>query len=94
MTEWFTETINTVFGPLLKKVFHPTNVVFTKIPDDVAPMVAKGCAVGLFIATMIWVISLRREYVNLDAPRKTFWCDLRLWTVFSMLPHVIVYLWF
>ena len=44
---------------------------------------------------MIWVgVVLKNEYVNLDQPGKHIWTDLRLWTVISMLPHVVVYLYF
>ena len=54
---------------------------------------ARVAAVGLFVAAMVWVFTLRKEYVNLDAPSKHWTHDLRLWTVVCMLPHVLVYLW-
>ena len=94
MVEWFSEFVNKVFAPLLQKIFYPTNKVFSLIPEGAAPYVMKAFAVGLFVATMVWVLSLRREYVNLDAPGKSVIYDLRVWTVLSMLPHIIVYLWF
>ena len=75
---------------MLRAIFHPINDLFVPIPGPVW----KVCAVGLFAAAMLWVLLLRKEYVNLDAPRKSLWCDLRLWTVLSMLPHVVIYLWF
>ena len=83
---WVTE----VFGPFLKLVFHPIDAALAGV---YMPW-AKIAALALFIGTMIWVYSLRKEYVNLDAPGKQWWRDLRIWTIVSMLPHVIVYLYF
>ena len=59
------------------------------------PGFARFVALAFFIGTMIWVYTgLKKEYVNLEAPNKHFWCDLRLWTVVSMLPHLVVYFFF
>lgn len=58
-----------------------------------AGLLARLIVVSYFIGTMIWVYAgLRKEYANLEAPSKHFWCDLRLWVVVSMLPHIVVYL--
>jgi hypothetical protein len=58
-----------------------------------AGLMARLIVVSFFIGTMIWVYAgLRKEYVNLEAPGKKPWHDLRLWVVFSMLPHIVVYL--
>ncbi len=58
-----------------------------------AGLLARVVTLSFFIGTMVWVfVGLRKEYVNLEAPSKRFYHDLRLWTVLSMLPHVIVYL--
>ena len=81
--------INTVFGPLLRPVFLPIDDLLTPIPQPFW----KASAVGLFLAAMVWIFCLRKEYVNVDAPGKEWWYDLRLWTVLSMLPHVLIYLW-
>lgn len=87
MNEWITNT----FGPLLHAVFDPINSAF----DGVYMPWARIAALALFIGTMIWVYTLKKEYVNLDAPKDFKWYhDLRLWTVVSMMPHVIVYLYF
>ena len=59
-----------------------------------APLLLSALAVGLFVGAMIWVFSLNRAYVDLDRPNKKPWTDLRFWTIVSMMPHVIVYLWF
>ena len=84
MKDW----VNDIFGPSLKIVFHPIN-------DAIAGIYmpwARVCAVGLFVVAMLWVLTLRKEYVNLDAPRKAWYTDLRLWTIVAMLPHVLIYL--
>lgn len=88
MDERFHTTINDTFGPVLRPVFHQIDVLL----GDVYMPWARICAVGLFLIAMIWVYTLRPEYVNLDAPRKAWYTDLRIWTVVSMLPHVFVYL--
>ena len=85
-SRWVTDT----FGPLLKPVFHPIDAALA----NVYMQWAKIAALALFIGTMIWVYTLRKEYVNLDVPGKEWWRDLRIWTIISMLPHVIVYLYF
>ena len=84
------ETFSNIFGPLLSPFFHP---IHNALADVYMPW-ARICAIGLFVAAMIWVYLLRKEYVNLDAPGKEWYYDLRLWTVASMLPHIVVYLYF
>jgi len=83
--------IDETFGPPLKAFFHP-------IDRALAPVYmpwARVVALGFFIGTMVWVfVGLRRGYVNLEAPSKRFYHDLRFWTIASMLPHVIVYFYF
>jgi len=79
-----------VFGPPLRAFFHPINDLFTPIPAAWW----KVCAVALFLCAIIWVFTLRKEYVNLDAPRKGPWHDLRIWTVVALSPHIAIYLWF
>ncbi len=76
---------------LLHLVFDPINNVLTGVYMPWARIVA----VGFFIGTMVWVfVGLKRAYVNVEAPSKKIWHDLRFWTVVSMLPHVIVYIYF
>lgn len=84
------ESINNIFGPLLRPIFNP---IHDAISDVYMPW-ARVFALGLFVGAMLWVYLLRKEYVNLDAPGKQWYYDLRLWTVGSMLPHIIVYLYF
>lgn len=82
--------INTVFGPALKAIFDPINSAMAQVYMPWALIVA----LGFFFGPMIWVFSLKREYVNVDAPSNKVWYDLRFWTVLSMVPHVIVYFYF
>lgn len=83
--------INTIFGPPLRAFFHPIDKLLAMhyMPG------ARLIALAFFIGTMIWVfVGLKREYVNLEAPSKHFYHDLRLWVIVSMLPHLVVYFYF
>ena len=60
MKEWITNN----FGPSLHVVFDPINSAF----DGVYMPWARIAALSLFIGTMLWVYTLKKEYVNLDAP--------------------------
>jgi hypothetical protein len=86
----FSDTITRIFYPVLNPIFAPINQALGAV---YMPW-SMYCAVGLFVAAMIWVFTLRKEYVNLDAPGKGISYDLRFWTILSMLPHVIVYFYF
>jgi len=81
--------IDHTFGGILRPAFAPINDALAHV---YMPW-ARIFALGLFIGTMVWVFFLKKEYVNLDGP-KAWWADLRLWTVLSMVPHLIVYLYF
>jgi hypothetical protein len=71
---------------------------FAPINEFLSPVYmpwARIAAVGFFILTMIWVgVILSRQFVHLDRPNNKWYTDLRLWTVASMLPHIVVYLYF
>lgn len=82
--------IDTVCGPPLRAVFDPINNALAQVYMPWALIVA----LAFFIGLMVGVFLLRREYVNVDTPRDDTWHDLRLWTVVSMIPHVIVYFYF
>jgi hypothetical protein len=76
---------------MLSKFFGPIDAVLAMAYMPYARIVA----LAFFIGTMIWVyVGLKKEYVNIERPNKHFWTDLRLWTVISMLPHLVVYFWF
>ncbi len=91
MLEALHNSVDAIFGPPLRWFFGYVNTFL----DSFYMPTARIVAVGFFILTMIWVyFGLKKTYVNLEAPSKRFWCDLRLWTVISMLPHIIVYFYF
>ena len=91
MNEGLSGIITPIFQPIFQPVFSPMNAFLTSCYMPWARIVT----VCFFIATMLWVgVVLKKEYVNLDAPSPRFWADLRLWTVVSMLPHIVVYLYF
>ncbi len=75
---------------IFKPVFAPFDAWLAPIP----PIFWTLSALGLFLAAMIWVFTLRKEYIFLDASKVDIWHDLRIWTVISMLPHIFVYFWF
>ncbi len=80
-----------LFYPLLAPIFHPINDFLNWLPNSLAGI----CGVGLFLSTMIWVcLLLNKDYVNRGRPYKSIWTDLRLWTIISMTPHVLVYFYF
>ena len=83
--------INDNFAPYFRLVFDPINDAIARIPDASEPVVATEVAVMLFQIAVLLVLFLRPEYVNVDRPRRRFWYDLRLWTIVSMLPHMIIY---
>jgi hypothetical protein len=80
-----------VFYPILSRIFGPINTALGMLPNWMAGV----CGVGLFVSAMIWVaLILDPKYVNHGRPHKSIWTDLRLWTVISMTPHVLVYFYF
>ena len=82
------EFVNNVFGPPLKAIFHPINDAL----ENIYMPWARICAVGLFVLAIVWVFTLRKEYVNLDAPRDVWYADLRIWTVIALIPHLLIYI--
>ena len=87
MHDW----INATFGPVLRPIFHPIDSLLAQFYWPWAQVVA----ISFFLGTMVWVyVGLRKEYVNLEAPSKKPWHDLRIWTIASMVPHLIVYFYF
>jgi len=80
-----------VFYPILSPIFGPIDTALGMLPNWMAGV----CGVGLFVSAMIWVaLILNPRYVNRGRPYKSIWTDLRLWTVISMTPHVLVYFYF
>lgn len=92
--ESFSNAIDSIFGPALRALFRPTNALFEGISPETTAILAKASSIGLFVCAILWVFMLKKEYVNLDAPGRKPWHDLRFWTIVAMLPHIAIYFWF
>lgn len=91
MEEMITNFCRVAFYPILSKFFVPIDHALGLLPNWLIPI----CGIGLFVCAMIWVgLILDPKYVNHGRPYKSIWSDLRLWTVISMTPHVLVYFYF
>lgn len=91
MEEYLKDVFQPIFYPILSPVFGPVNSFLAQFYQPYAMI----CAIGFFVGTMIWVgVILNERYVNRGRPSKSLWTDLRLWTVVSMIPHVIMYFYF
>ena len=87
----FLDWLGKTFEPIIGPIFRPIN----KFLERTYQPWAKICALGLFVGTMLWVwFGMKKEYVNLGRNKESIWTDLRWWTIISMLPHIIVYLYF
>ena len=94
-TDKFSELMNScsvwidhTFSGMMHSFFSPVDTVLSSFD----PWTYKFFAVGLFLVTILWVMFiLKKDYVNVDQPRKGILFDLRLWTFLSMLPHMIIY---
>ena len=87
---WFAQFCTGLFGPPLKAFFGPANSFIERHYLPWAPL----SAMALFLGTIIWVWTLKKEYANVDAPYKGLIYDLRLWTTLCLLPYIFVYLYF
>lgn len=101
METWIENLFKTLFYPILAPIFHPVDKFLNWVDQhpftlgSISVTWASICGVGLFVCAMIWVgLILDKEYVNRGRPYKSIWTDLRLWTVISMTPHVLVYFYF
>lgn len=91
MEAFIQNLFKSIFYPILAPIFVPINNFLGMLPDWLAGV----CGVGIFLVTMVWVgLILNKDYVNRGRPYKSLATDLRLWTVISMTPHVLVYFYF
>ncbi len=80
-----------LFFGILNPIFAPMNAFLAKFYQPSATIFALAMVIG----AMLWIgLILNARYVYRGNPYKNVWSDLRLWTVISMLPHVLVYLYF
>lgn len=84
LQSWLRETI----GPPLKSLHEPVDLWLGSLPM----WVAVACVVALYTAAVIWVWTLRREFVYRGAPDQARWRDLRLWATLIVVPYVAIYL--
>ncbi len=93
VSKWlsFLDWLGNTFDPIISPIFKPVS----RFLENTYQPWAKICALGLFVGTMFWVwFGMKKEYVNLGRENESIWTDLRWWTIISMLPHVVVYLYF
>ena len=83
--EWLRQNL----GPHLKKVQEPIDEWLGTLPMEVAMF----CAIGLFVVAVVWVWTLRRDFIFRGAPDRAPWRDLRVWATLVVVPYVLVYLW-
>ncbi len=76
-------------GPSLRGLQEPVDAWLGSLPMWVSMV----CAVGLYVVALIWIWSLRREFVFRGAPDEKRWRDLRIWATVVVLPYIAVYLW-
>lgn len=88
---WVESSFEPIFARPLKFVFTPINDFWNRFYKPYAMI----CALSLFLGAMLWVnLILKKDYVNKGRPFVAWYTDLRLWTVISMMPHVLVYFYF
>ena len=73
----------------LKSLHEPVDQWLGQLPMSVAV----ACAMALFVVAMVWVWTLRKEFVFRGAPDRQWWRDLRVWATIVLLPYMAVYLW-
>lgn len=82
--------ITRIFHPVLAPVITPINEMLAATYEPWATIFA----IGLFFSGVVFVFSLRKEYIALDAPGPGLRYDLRFWTVVCIIPYIAAYLYF
>lgn len=86
----FAQFITATFQPVLKPLFAPINNLLAAHYQPTATI----CALLLLSSAIVLAFRLKKEYVNLDAPGPQWYYDLRIWTIFALLPHATAYIYF
>jgi hypothetical protein len=89
LVERIDSALRSTLGPPLKSLHEPIDAWLGSLPMSVA----LACALGLYLIAVIWVWTLRREFVFRGAPDQKPWRDLRLWATFVVIPYVAIYIW-
>jgi hypothetical protein len=63
---------------------------FMAIPMSIARL----APVALLVTAGIGTLFVKRSFVYLGAPDQAWWRDLRLWSIFCLIPYVVIYVWF
>ena len=86
------ERLNDLFratlGPPLKALHTPVDQWLATLPMGFA----MACALGLYFVAVVWVWTLKKEFVFRGAPDRKSWRDLRVWATLVVIPYVFVYL--
>ncbi len=82
--------LRSTLGAPLKAFHKPIDEWLGSLPMGVA----LACALGLYAIAVLWVWSLRREFVFRGAPDNRKWRDLRIWATLVVIPYVAVYILF
>ncbi len=91
MSEMFSQletALRENLGPPLKSIQDPIDQWLGTIPM----WIAMACAIGLFAIALIWVWTLKSEFVFRGAPDDQWWRDLRIWATLVVIPYITVYL--
>ena len=91
MTTWLGEVLKTPHDWLvqsLRTLLGPLDAWLTSLSTETG----RWCAVALFAIAMLWVLTLRRDFIFRGAPGQSIWYDLRLWTLAALTPYVLIYM--
>lgn len=86
--EQFALWLRATIGPPLKSIHQPVDQWLGSLPM----WVATASVVALYAIAVIWVWTLRREFVFRGAPDRRGWRDLRIWATLIVVPYVAIYL--
>lgn len=89
MIERIDALLRGTLGPPLKALHDPIDHWLGSLPMGVA----MACALGLYAIAVVWVWTLRREFVFRDAPGESRRFDLRIWATLVVVPYVAIYIW-
>jgi hypothetical protein len=73
----------------LRPWYRPLDVYLAGLDPDTT---GRWCVAALFGIVLLWVFTLKRDFVFQGAPSRARWADLRLWAAAAMAPYVMIYL--
>ncbi len=83
------DVMRNILGPHLKSIQQPIDEWLGELPMSVAMV----CCIGLFVVALLWVWTLKRDFIFRGAPGTERWRDLRIWATLVVIPYILVYLW-